>query len=248
MKRVPNPAMVHVACAPSKFPYGGLSPGRLQATVSFGSTISFPATRLGSSPRSAYPHPSAGVIRSSSPGILCAPSTGMISQSASGPTSDHRGPRVLGSGRVLLSLPSQLLQPDPSVSMAPMACPGALVIPWVCARRPGLGYPRDLPCCGSALLPDVPPSLRREEEQRHPPVCAPAPNGFPPQKPCVSSSTAPDTSFCRGFADDAAMFTSWDGPRGCSPSWTDPTWRGFVADGLWIADVVPCTSPGAADD
>src|SRR6266851_1654954 len=48
---------------------------------------------------------------------------------ASGGFHDHLGPRVLRSGRFLLSLPSSLLRPDPPVSMAPADFPGALVLP-----------------------------------------------------------------------------------------------------------------------
>ena len=80
----------------------------------------------------------------------------------------------------MLSLPSSLLRPDPPVSTTPTDFPGALVIPQVCARRPGLGCLRDLPCFGSTLLPDVPSPLRREEERRDP-RCLPAPSGFPQQ-------------------------------------------------------------------
>jgi len=43
-------------------------------------------------------------------------------------------------------------------------------------------------------------------------------------KQCVSSSIPPDPSFRRGFAYDAAAFTSCYGPQGCWPSWTGPTW------------------------
>ena len=113
-------------------------------------------------------------------------SAGMINQSASGRQDDHLSPRVLGSRRVLLSPPSLLLRPDPPVSTTPTDFPGALVIPRVSARRPGLGCLRDLPCFRSTLLPSVPSPLRREEEQRHPRY-VPAPKGFPQQ----NSASAP---------------------------------------------------------
>jgi hypothetical protein len=76
---------------------------------------------------------------------------------------DHPSPRVLCSGRVLLSLPSVLIRPDPPISTTPADFPGSLVILRVFARRPGLGCPRDLPCFVTSLLPYVPPPLRREE-------------------------------------------------------------------------------------
>jgi hypothetical protein len=85
-----------------------------------------------------------------------------------------------------LSPPSSLLRPDPPVSTTPPDFPGALVIPQVCARRPGLGCLRDLPCFESTLLPSVPSPLRREEEPRHPRY-VPAPRGFPQQ----NSASAP---------------------------------------------------------
>src|SRR5262245_10720437 len=87
---------------------------------------------------------------------------------ASGHCHDHLSPRVLGFRKVVLSFPSSLLRPDPPVSTAPTDVPGTLVIRQVCARRPGLGCPRDLPCFGSTLLPCVPSPLRREEERRDP--------------------------------------------------------------------------------
>ena len=85
-----------------------------------------------------------------------------------------------------MSLPSLLLRPDPPVSTTPPDFPGALVIRWVCARRPGLDCPRDLPCFGSVLLPYVPSPLRREEERRYPRHLT-APRGFPQQ----NSASAP---------------------------------------------------------
>jgi len=87
---------------------------------------------------------------------------------ASGHCHDHLSPRVLDFRKVVLSFPSSLLRPDPPVSTAPTDFPETLVIRQVCARRPGLGCPRDLPCFGSTLLPCVPSPLRREEERRDP--------------------------------------------------------------------------------
>ena len=80
-----------------------------------------------------------------------------------------------------MSLPSSLLRPDPPVSTTPADFPGALVIPQVCARRPGLGCPRDLPCFGSTLLPGVPSPLRREEERAIPQL--------PPRSQRLSATT-----------------------------------------------------------
>jgi hypothetical protein len=77
-----------------------------------------------------------------------------------------------------LSLPSSLRRPDPPVSTTPTDFPGALVIPQVYARRPGLGCLRDLPGFESTLLPCVPSPLRREEERGYP-SCHPASRGFP---------------------------------------------------------------------
>ena len=88
-----------------------------------------------------------------------------------------------------MSPPSLLLRPDPPVSTTPTDFPGSLVIPRVCARRPGLGCLRDLPCFGSTLLPSVPSPLRREEERRHPRYVS-APRGFPQQN---SASAPPAT-------------------------------------------------------
>ena len=81
---------------------------------------------------------------------------------------DHPSPRVLGSGRVVLSHPSTLLRPDPQLSPTPPAFPGLLVIPEVFARRPGLGCQGERPCFRSVLLPDAPSPLRREEKRGTP--------------------------------------------------------------------------------
>jgi len=73
--------------------------------------------------------------------------------------------------------------------MASADFPGALVLPRVCARQPGLGCLRDLPCFGSTLLPSVPSPLRREEDERHPRY-VPTPRGFPQHN---SASAPPAT-------------------------------------------------------
>jgi RNA recognition motif-containing protein len=76
------------------------------------------------------------------------------------------------------------------VSTTPTDFPGLLVLPRVCARRPGLGYLRDLPCFGATLLPSVPSPLRREEEQRHLSY-VPAPRGFPQHNSASASPATP---------------------------------------------------------
>ena len=53
---------------------------------------------------------------------------GVISRPASGHYSNHLDPRALRSRRVMLSLPSTLLRPDPPVSAAPPDFPRTLVI------------------------------------------------------------------------------------------------------------------------
>ena len=166
-KRGPRPTIVHVSCAPLKC-----------------RTVGFP--QYGFKPRCRPAQPSPARSRREVTHQVCmlpslqrferafvvyrpsCPSAGMINQPASGRCLDHLGPRVLGSRRVVLSLLSSLLRPDPPVSTTPTDFPGALVLRWVCARRPGLGCPRDLPCFGSVPLPDMPSPLRREEEQRSP--------------------------------------------------------------------------------
>lgn len=59
--------------------------------------------------------------------VACAPScvfAGILSQPASEHFGDHLDPRVLRSERVVLSLSSLLLRPDPRVSTAPPDFPG----------------------------------------------------------------------------------------------------------------------------
>jgi hypothetical protein len=82
-----------------------------------------PRKQMRSSVKSTYPPPFTGLIRSSSSMDPPAPSTGILNQPASGPSDNHHGPRVLCSGRVMLSLPSTLLQPDPPVSTTPADFP-----------------------------------------------------------------------------------------------------------------------------
>lgn len=129
----------------------------------------------------------------------------MISQPASGHSSNHLDPRGLCSERVMLSLSSSLLRPDPPVSPAPPDFPSSLVIQEAFARRPGLGCCRDLPCFGSVLRPRVPSPLRREEKQVHIPAATLLPwpssllNG-------VGSSTIP-ASASAGFS--SRRFKQW---------------------------------------
>jgi len=158
--------------------------------------------------------------------VACAPScdsAGVINQPASGHYSDHLDPRALCSERVIVSLSSPLLRPDPPISAAPPDFPSTLVIQEAVARRPGLGRRRDLPCFGSALLPRVPSPLRREEKQVHIPM-SPCSHRLP--QPSIESAPPMSPTSASVGAHLATLVTVFAcyGPRGCSPSWTDPTW------------------------
>ena len=146
----------------------------------------------------------------------------LSSPPASGFARDHPAPRVLGSGRVMVSHPSALLRPNPRLSLAPPVFPGRLVIPELFARRPGLGCQGERPCFRSVLLPYVPSPLRREEKRGTP--ISPHSRRPSSTEHGVGSSTSPHPSFGEGFAYDAAVFASCYGPPSCSPSWTGPTW------------------------
>ena len=197
MERGPSSAIPHVSCAPSKIPYSGFSPVRLQAVASRDHL--YPACAvLGVKHQVCIPPAVLSLIGASSFLWTLLPlRVGFSAHPASGLRHDHHSPRVLGSERVVLSHSSSLLRPDPPVSPTPAAFPGSLVIPRVFARRPGLGCQRDLPCFGSVLLPYVPSPLRREEE-RGTPVSPRSP--WPSStEHGVGSSIFPDTSFGRGL-------------------------------------------------
>ena len=90
----------------------------------------------------------------------------------------------------------------------------SLVIRWVFAQRPGLGCPRDLPCFPSALLPHVPPSLRRQKGGGHVSGLSPAPVAFP----ILGVGRLLHLSrhrFPSGNLHDAAMFALCCGPQSC---------------------------------
>jgi hypothetical protein len=118
-----------VSNAPPKIPYGDFSPVRLQAKACChqpcpsrratevkhqvclpSGTSRFDMTFVAYVP----PADSAGPVR-------YRPASGSLS-------SDHLGPRALRSERVVMSLPSSLIRPDPSVSTTPPDFPRTLVI------------------------------------------------------------------------------------------------------------------------
>lgn len=90
--------------------------------------------------------------------VACAPScdsAGVINQPAPGHYSDHLDPRALRFERVIMSLPSSLLRPDPPVSTPPPDFPRTLVIQeavpddlvWAAAETfPALGQPSFYAC------------------------------------------------------------------------------------------------------
>src|SRR5262245_9434801 len=97
------------------------------------------------------------------------------------------------------------------------------------SRRPcrplGLGCERHLPCFGSMLLPHVPSPLRREENQGLVPARRPCSMAFPTKTVSrlllCSRHRLPSGPFSRRFFRCSLCY----GPRGGSPSSTDPTWR-----------------------
>ena len=112
-----------------KIPDVGFSPVRLQAEASFNQHLPFPEDLRAEAPG---PHTLAGLAVRPCLRCLCAllhPQPAFSASPASGHFSNHLGPRVLCSERVLLSLSSSLLRPDPPVSIAPPAFPRTLVMP-----------------------------------------------------------------------------------------------------------------------
>jgi hypothetical protein len=178
-KRVPNPTLVHVSCALSKIPYVGFSPVRLQAEASidqpYPSRLSHGIKRQVRIPPGDHRFDRTFVV----PLPSCLHGEDYQLPPASGSFNDPLSPRVLCSERVMLSLSSSLLRPDPPVSTTPADFPGSLVIRRGFARRPDLGCPRDLPCFASVLPPYVPPSIRRQESWVRLSGSSPAPVAFP---------------------------------------------------------------------
>jgi hypothetical protein len=90
------------------------------------------------------------------------------------------------------------------------------VIAAVFAMRSHLGCHPEVPRFGSALLPYVPPPLRREESQVHMSDSSLTPIGLPQGK----TRSAPPISrlwLLTGRCHDAAVFALCYGPHGCSP-------------------------------
>jgi hypothetical protein len=116
------------------------------------------------------------------------------------------------------------LRPDPPVSPAPPDFTSSAYTGGR-ARQLGLGCERHLPCFGSVLLPHVPSPLRREENQGLIPALRPCSRAFPTKTVSrllqCSRHRLPSGPFSRRFFRCSLCY----GPRGCSPSWTDPTWR-----------------------
>src|SRR5437667_8318023 len=149
---------------------------------------------------------------------------GIISQPASG--SPLRPPWPTGpslrAGYSVRSSPP--LRPDPPVSPAPPDFTSSAYTGGP-ARQLGLGCERHLPCFGSVFLPHVPSPLRREENQGPIPTLRPCSMAFPTKTVSrllqCSRHRLPSGPFSRRFFRCSLCY----GPRGCSPSWTDPTLR-----------------------
>ena len=187
--RVPRPSLVHVACVLSQMPSMEFSPGRLQAVASCDQPS--PAR----SPRALKPqvgmppwdHRCEKVFVLVLPSCLCGGYAQRHQPRALGtPTATHGSYAPGGFGCSPILAPSTRSARLDDSHRFPR-CAGSLR---VCARRPGLGCLRDLPCFGSTLLPSVPAPLRRAEEQRHP-RDVPAPRGFPPHNSASAPLTTP---------------------------------------------------------
>jgi hypothetical protein len=134
----------HVSCTPSKIPYVEFSPVRLQAERPVVSDA-LPTNQPRSSVRSAYPRPIHGLTPPLSLQLPSCLQAGIISLPASGHHNDPLGPRVLGSARVMLSLPSSLYDPIRQSRSLHLISQGILLIQMVFALRADMGYHRDLP-------------------------------------------------------------------------------------------------------
>ena len=123
-----------------------------------------------------------------------------------------------------MSRSSPPLRPDPPVSPAPPDFTSSAYTGGR-ARQLGLGCERHLPCFGSVFLPHVPSPLRREENQGPIPTLRPCSMAFPTKTVSrllqCSRHRLPSGPFSRRFFRCSLCY----GPRGCSPSWTNPTWR-----------------------
>ena len=123
-----------------------------------------------------------------------------------------------------MSRSSPPLRPDPPASPAPPDFTSSAYTGGP-ARQLGLGCERHLPRFGSVFLPHVPSPLRREENQGPIPALRPCSMAFPTKTVSrllqCSRHRLPSGPFSRRFFRCSLCY----GPRGCSPSWTDPTWR-----------------------
>jgi hypothetical protein len=141
LKRV----IMSVSYRPSKIPYGGFSPVRLQATVRFRQCVPsgcpFERTFADSGLRDPY--------GSHAPGLFARLIVGRSSPSVI----SHRCPRVLCSEQVILSRSSSLLRPDPPVCRAARFRPLGFMPLWPSCDRPSLLSP--------SHFRGVPSSIRR---------------------------------------------------------------------------------------
>ena len=117
VKRVPNSAIAHVSCAPSKIPYIGFSHS---TASSMDSDVTFTqVTQVKSSPDipcslMAYTHPQA-ILRLPA---LITPLLAYANWNNVNLRITTQHPEALCSGKVMLSLPSLLIQPHPPVWIA----------------------------------------------------------------------------------------------------------------------------------
>ena len=183
--------------------------------------------------------------------VACAPScvfAGILSQPASEHFGDHLDPRVLRSERVVLSLSSLLLRPDPRVSTAPPDFPGTWLyrgsspdnLVWAAIETvPALATSLFFGCRPAPTPGDLSPAcaqlLQREHRPSHNPECL--------------ASPSPTVSFERPLgllvdgSDDAISSLPLRPPKLLAP-WTDrPRCTRIGPPGLLHPSLLPTGSP-----
>ena len=209
----------HVSCSPSKIPYIGFSPVRLQTDIqprpSLRRSRVKREVRMHRSQHSLYVATAAGSNSCSRLGIY----NGAISQEAS----QSRGP-WLANG-LCCPLRSSLT----TASSAPLDASFRLIffVRPVFALRPRLGWHRGVPQFNPRISLHVPPLRPRRSKRLHMAVPSPFAPAFaiPAQ---ARRTQRHHRRFSGGQFNGAAEFTSCYGPKSCSPdSGTDFYFRAF---------------------
>ena len=211
--------MHHVSCSPSKIPYIGFSPVRLQTDIQPRPSLQGARVKcedhMHRTPHNLYAARAAGSSSCSQFGI----SSGAVSQTAS----QSRGPWLTNG--LCCPVRSSLT----TASSAPLDASFWLIffVRPVFALRPRLGWPRGVPQFNPRISLNVPPLRPRRSKRLHMAVPSPFAPAFaiPAQ---ARRTQRHHRRFSGGQFNEAAEFTSCYGPKSCLPdSGTDFYFQAF---------------------